>query len=331
MYLNYYLVDILIKELKNKLSNNEFGLGSFKNDQDLSHLNNTTLGMIIYIIRFCLHSYTIKGGYDKDGKKEKFFYSKIIDYNSSEDINNFISSCFIPGRLNQEAGIQRIDLNAFLLNDNDNANNISNEEPKIEIISILMMRFIFYSHLFFRSLLGKLDNNTFSNIYSITDGYSCFRMLISLWEKLNSNDYIPGNETNKLEIFFNRVNKGIANEYKLCKDFTNKENVKKFEESFNKYIIKCRNEYTYFKLIYVDKTMKAIIQQNNFPLSYEKGEYPFMKYFVLTNNPNIEDLKLKIKGNISNQKLYLTDSIMNYNENLKTNKYENFINLLLFN
>jgi len=187
------------------------------------------------------------------------------------------------------------------------------------------MRFIFYSHLFFRSLLGKLDNNTFSNIYSITDGYSCFRMLISLWEKLNSNDYIPGNETNKLEIFFNRVNKGIANEYKLCKDFTNKENVKKFEESFNKYIIKCRNEYTYFKLIYVDKTMKAIIQQNNFPLSYEKGEYPFMKYFVLTNNPNIEDLKLKIKGNISNQKLYLTDSIMNYNENLKTNKYENFI------
>ena len=325
MYLNYYLVDILIRELKNKLSNNEFGLGSFQNDQDLSHLNNKTLGMIIYILRFCLHSYTVKGGYEKDGKKEKYFYSKLIDYDSSEDINNFINSCFIPGRIKQEAGIQRLDLNTFLLNDNDNANNISNEEPKIEILSILMMRFIFYSHLFFRSLLGKLDNNTFSNTYSVTDGYTCLRMLISLWEKLNSNDYIPGNESNKVEIFFNRVNKGIVSEYKLCKDFTNKENVKAFEESFNKYIMKCRNEYAYFKLIYVDKTMKAIIQQNNFPLSYEKGDYPFMKYFVLTNNPNIEDLKLKIKGNVDNKKLYLTDSIVSYDENLKNDKFENFI------
>ena len=71
--------------------------------------------------------------------------------------------------------------------------------------------------------------------------------------------------------------------------------------------------------------MKAIIQQNNFPLSYEKGDYPFMKYFVLTNNPNIEDLKLKIKDNVDNKKLYLTDSIMSYDENLKNDKFENFI------
>ena len=326
IYLNHYMKHILIKELKSKLSNDSFKLGSFQNDQDLSHLNNKTLGMIIYIIRFCLHSYTIKDIYFKDGKPEKYFYCKLIDIESNEDITQFISSCFIPGRLSQNAGIQKIDLNTFILNNNDNNNIIVNEEPKIELISVLMMRFIFYSHLFFRSLLGKLGDDTFANNYSINEGYTCLRMLISLWEKLNSNDIIPGNETNKVEIFLNRVNKEIVQEYKLCKDFTNKENVKIFEESFNKYIIKCRDEYQYFKLIYVDKTMKAIIQENNFPLSYDKDEYPYIKYFVLISNPNIEDLKLKIKDKANEKKLFLTDSIMNYDEKLKSNNFDNFIN-----
>ena len=198
---------------------------------------------------------------------------------------------------------KKIDLNTFILNNNDINNNIMNEEPKLELISILMMRFIFYSHLFFRSLLGKIDDNTFSNNYSINEGYTCLKMLISLWEKLNSNDIIPGNESNKVEIFLNRVNKEIVKEYKLCKDFDNKDNVKIFEESFNKYIIKCRNEYEYFKLIYVDKTMKSIIQESNFPISYEKDEYPFMKYFVLISNPNMEDLKIKIKDKVNDKKL----------------------------
>ena len=224
-----------------------------------------------------------------------------------------------------------MDLNNFILNNNENTNNILNEEPKMELISVLMMRFIFYSHLFFRSLLGKLNDETFTNNYTINEGYTCLRMLISLWEKLNSNDIIPGNETNKVEIFLNRVNKEIVQEYKLCKDFNNKDNVKIYEESFNKYIIKCRNEYEYYKLIYVDKTMKAIIQENNFPLSYEKEEYPFIKYFVLISNPNIEDLKLRIKDKIEDKKLFLTDSIMNYDEKLKEEKFNNFINNNKFN
>ena len=326
IFLNHYLVDILINQLKSKLSNDSYGLGGFQNDQDLSHLNNKTLGMIIYILRFCLHSYTIQGGYSKDGKTEKFFYSKLIDYETNEDINEYIKKCYIPGRLNDNQGIQKIDLNTFCLDNNDHNTKILNEEPKIELISILMMRFLFYSHLFFRNLLGKLDENTFSSNYSINEGYSCLRMLISLWNKLNSNNIIPGNEANKVEIFLNRVNKEIVQEYKLCKDFDNKDNVKAFEESFNKYIIKCRNEYDYYKLIYINKTMKSILQENNFPLSYEKDHFPFMKYFVLISNPNIEDLKAKIKDNVENQKLYLTDSIMNYDEKLNEDKYNNFIN-----
>ena len=325
IYLEHFLVDILINQLKSKLSNDSYGLGSFQNDQDLTHLNNKTLGMIIYIIRFCLHSYTIQGGYNKDGKTEKFFYSKLIDYDTNEDINEYIKKCYIPGRLNENTGIQKIDLNTFCLDNNDHNNKITNEEPKLELISILMMRFLFYSHLFFRNLLGKLDESTFSSNYSINEGYSSLRMLISLWNKLNSNDMIPGNESNKVEIFLNRVNKEIVQEYKLCKDFDNKENVKKFEESFNKYIIKCRNEYDYFKLIYVNKTMKSILQESNFPLSYETEHFPFMKYFVLISNPNIEDLKQKIRDNVENKQLYLTDTIMNYDEKLKDEKFENFI------
>ena len=322
IFMNYYLLEIIIKELKNKLNNNSFGLGSFQNNQNLSNLNNKTLGIIIYIIRFCLHSYSIL-----EENKSSYFYSKLIDYESNENIDDYIKSCFIPGRLNQEQGIQRVDLNTFIMGNEDHNKTIinENEEPKMEIISILMMRFLFYSHLFFRNLLGKLSDSTFSNIYSITDGYSCLRMIISIWSKLDSDDIIPGTETNKVEIFLNRVIKEISSQYILCQNFDNKENVNNFENSFNKYIIKCREEYKYYKLNYIDKTMKAIIQQNNFPLSYEKNDYPFMKYFVLTNNPNIEDLKLKIKDNIEEKKLYLTDTIINYDETLKVQKYDDFI------
>ena len=185
IFMNYYLLEIIIKELKNKLNNNSFGLGSFQNNQNLSNLNNKTLGIIIYIIRFCLHSYSIL-----EENKSSYFYSKLIDYESNENIDDYIKSCFIPGRLNQEQGIQRVDLNTFIMGNEDHNKTIinENEEPKMEIISILMMRFLFYSHLFFRNLLGKLSDSTFSIIYSITDGYSCLRMIISIWSKLDSDD-----------------------------------------------------------------------------------------------------------------------------------------------
>ena len=99
---------------------------------------------------------------------------------------------------------------------------------------------------------------------------------------------------------------------------------------FNKYIIKCREEYDTFKLIYADKTMKAILQQNNFPLSYG-DDFPYMKYFELISYPNIEDLKQKIKGKEEKYKLYLTQKMMEYDENLSKEKFRKiFENKLIF-
>ena len=322
MYMNYFLSDILQKNLYNKIANNEFKLGNFTNDLNLEHLNNKTLSMIIYILRFCLHSYSVSGDINKNEKKENYFYSKLIDYNSQEDITKIISNNFIPGRMinDKNKGIKRLSLKELCLLDFENKDNIINEEPKIELISIIMLRFLFYSHLFVSNLLGKITDDTFNSNYSITEGHTCLKTLISLWDILNSDKLIPGNETNKVEIFLNRVNKEIAECYKKCEDFTNIENVNKFEKHFNEYIIKCLKEYEYFKLIFVDKTMKAIIQQNNFPLSYG-DDYPFMKYFVLISYPNIEHLKQKIKGNEEDKKLYLTQNMMEYDENLSEEKF----------
>ena len=310
MFMNYFLSDILIKNLSSKISNNEFKLGSFTNDLNLEHLNNKTLSMIIYIIRFCLHSYSVSGEIKKDGK-ENYFYSKLIDYNSQDDITNIISNNYIPGRMidGKNKGIKRLSLKEFCLLDFENKDNIINEEPKIELISIVMLRFLFYSHLFVANLLGKISDSTFNSNYSITEEYTCLRMLISLWSTLNSEKLIPGNETNKVQIFLNRVNKEIAECYSKCEDFTNIENVYKFERHFNEYIKKCVKEYEYFKLIFVDNTMKAIIQQNNFPLSYG-DDYPYMKYFVLISYPNMEHLKQKIKGKEDEKKLYLSQNMM---------------------
>ena len=332
MYINYFLSDILQKNLYNKISNNEFQLGSFTNDLDSSHLNNKTLSIIIYIIRFCLQSYSASGEISKEKKNNNYFYSRLIDYNSDEDISNIINNNFIPGRIqeNKNKGIKRLSLQEFCLLGFENKDNIINEKPEIQIITIIMLRFLFYSHLFFANLLGKISDSTFNSNYSITDGYSCLRMLISLWDTLNSDEIIPGTETNKVQIFLNRVNKEISEYYEKCKDFTVIENVNKFEIEFNKYIIKCREEYDTFKLIYADKTMKAILQQNNFPLSYG-DDFPYMKYFVVISYPNIEDLKQKIKGKEEKNKLYLTQKMMEYDENLNDEKFrKNLENKLIY-
>ena len=332
MYINYFLCDILQKNLYNKISKNEFQLGEFTNDLDSSHLNNKTLSIIIYIIRFCLQSYSASGEISKEEKNNNYFYSRLIDYNSDEDIGNLINNNFIPGRIqeNKNKGIKKLSLQEFCLLDFENKENIINEEPKIEIITIIMLRFLFYSHLFFANLLGKISDSTFNSNYSITDGCSCLRMLISLWDTLNSEKIIPGTETNKVQIFLNRVNKEISEYYEKCKDFTIIENMNNFEMEFNKYIIKCREEYDTFKLIYADKTMKAILQQNNFPLSYG-DDFPYMKYFELISYPNIEDLKQKIKGKEEKYKLYLTQKMMEYDENLSKEKFRKiFENKLIF-
>ena len=70
--------------------------------------------------------------------------------------------------------------------------------------------------------------------------------------------------------------------------------------------------------------MKAIIQQNNFPLSYG-DDYPYMKYFELISYPNIEHLKQKMKGNEETKKLYLTQKMMEYDENLNSEKFKKII------
>ena len=75
--------------------------------------------------------------------------------------------------------------------------------------------------------------------------------------------------------------------------------------------------------------MKAIIQQNNFPLSYG-DDYPYMKHFVLISYPNIENLKEKIKGKEENKKLFLTQKMMEYNENWSDEKFRNLIENKLY-
>ena len=148
MFMNYFLSDILIKNLSSKISNNEFKLGSFTNDLDLEHLNNKTLSMIIYIIRFCLHSYSVSGEIKNDGK-ENYFYSKLIDYNSKDEITNIISDNYIPGRMidGKNKGIKRLSLKEFCLLDFENKDNIINEEPKIELISIVAKIFILFTFI----------------------------------------------------------------------------------------------------------------------------------------------------------------------------------------
>ena len=111
-------------------------------------------------------------------KKGKFFYPKLIQ----EDMTKIINNNFIPGRMINDKNkvIKRFSLKELCLLDFENKDNIINEEPKIKLKSIIMLRFLFYSHLFVANLLGKITDDTFNSNYSITESYTCLRMLISL-------------------------------------------------------------------------------------------------------------------------------------------------------
>ena len=81
--------------------------------------------------------------------------------------------------------------------------------------------------------------------------------------------------------------------YNQCKNLQEENDRNVFENNFNNYINECLEDYENFKLIYFDNSMKAIIQEDNYPLSYNSIEYPYIKYFVVSHYPKFEGLKEK--------------------------------------
>ena len=54
--------------------------------------------------------------------------------------------------------------------------------------------------------------------------------------------------------------------YNKCQNLKEENNRTIFENNFDNYINECIKDYDYFKLIYYNSSIKAIIQEDNYPL-----------------------------------------------------------------
>lgn len=313
--LNYFLLDDLIDNLYE----------IFNNNSDIE-FNEKTMGIIIYVLRICFHTFTIEEGFQSN------FYSKILNPKmEKQQILDFLNENFIPGGPRGNKNFQKVDFNNFI---NITAIDLGEQEGKIEALTIAVLKFIFYCHLFFLVVMKKLDKNKFQENYSVNEDYSCEKIIVKLWDKLD--ELIPGTEINKVEIFLNRVNKEMINVLKDCNELTEENQRNIFEKSFNDFIINCVDDYKYFKLIYFSKTMRAIIQENNYPKAYREKDYPFISYFVFTHYPDMNKIKKKIldeKNENSSDTLFVKQ-LMNFddeeNENFKEDIFFKFIILNIY-
>ena len=308
--LMYDMIDDLSVNLKNMISNEKKLFLFNSNNNFVNEYNNKYIGIIIYILRICFHSFTIENGF------LNYFYSKLINPNNNNNkiIINLINNSFIPGFTRGKKGIEKLKMED-LKNKNDFTIIINNIENEVQIrpLTIIILKILFYSHLLFAILTLKLNNKLFIDLYSTIEKFTCFKIIFELWEKLY--ELIPGTENNKVEIFLNRINKDIVKIYKQCQNLKTENERNIFENNFNNYINECIEDYEYFKLIYYNKSIKAIIQEDNYPLSYNSIDYPYIKYFVVSHYPKIEDLK-NIKNNFQTKNkwdLCMIDSFLKFN------------------
>ena len=280
IFLSFDIIDDLSYNLTNLLTQEK----NFFKINNSNEYNNKYIGIIIYTMRICFHSFTIDNGF------EKYFYSKLLNPNAN--LIGLINNNYVPGFNRGKKGIEKIKLQD-LINNNNYKIKINKNENEIQInpLTILILRFLFYSHLLFATLLQKVDIKNIINCFSTSENYSLLKIIIELWEKIN--ELIPGKENNKIEILLNRINKDIVKIYNQCQNLEEENDRNIFENNFNNYMNECFEDYEYFKLIYFDNTMKAIIQEDNYPLSYNKIEYPYIKYFVVSHYPKMDDLQIK--------------------------------------
>ena len=186
-------------------------------------------------------------------------------------------------------------------------------------VLFLLLKFIFYSSLFYSYSQGKISESDINN-FTINKNQSCLQTLVSIWNALEIE--LNNIKITKIETFLNLISKYLTEYLEMflvenCKD-ENKKN--EFQNKFSELIEKCITNFTEYQAYFIDYSMKNIIQEYNYPLRYKDQIYPYMKYFVVFGKPNIIDIKSKITN-----ENHLLNSIYN-NPNYDFKCLENFKN-----
>ena len=295
--LSYNYLSVMSEKLSTTLEKEKSKLGDFKDSN--ANYNERILGILINAFRICFISLIKKA-------KEKYFYGYILSLKDSE-LLNFLKESFVPG------------FNSILKNESFNENDFDQNLNSNSKVLFLLLKFIFYSSLFFSYSQGKISESDVNN-FTINKNQSCLQTLIRIWNDLEIE--LNNIKITKIETFLNLVSKYLTEylEFFLVEDCKNENKKNEFQNKFNELITKCITNFTEYQTYFIDYSMKNIIQEYNYPLRYKDQIYPYMKYFVVFGKPNIIDIKNKITNDND-----LLNSIYN-NPNYDFKCLENFKN-----
>ena len=163
---------------------------------------------------------------------------------------------------------------------------------KLSSIGYRLLNFIAYSHLFYANCLGFIKNEDVAKY--ICDGITIIQMLEIDWNLLK--DALQSKGIQIIQIYLNLIFDRVSEKIKNCKEIKTTEEREKFEGEIEKLLEESFKEYEAYSKIYrennekmlqLDKnSMKSLVLETNDVNTYDEKDYPFYKYFTMTNYPD---------------------------------------------
>ena len=191
----------------------------------------------------------------------------------------------------------------FFKKENKNIRNLSQ-------VSYRVLQFVVYSNIYYANILGYIKDDEIKGF--IPDELNILDMIILNWNYLKKALDLKG--INHIQIFMNLIypklseliiNCPLLNTIELRKDFETKVNelielkIKEYEEFYKKY-----TEENNLLMQLETTSMKSILHENISPEFYDKTDYPYLKYFMITLYPNKEKLKKELESILDSEKKY---------------------------
>ena len=241
------------------------------------------------------HGMVIRPGHYRIFKDEKQKKGQMRVFDEVDEnipnilLENYLKEVIEPIKKNFSCGFNSISKN-FFKNKNKKIRNLSQ-------MGYRLLNFISYCFLFFSYCIDYISKEDLKKY--LIQNMTILEIIEADWillkEELEQKNI-------SIHIFMNMIFKELSKLIKECKYLKNEEERNEFEDKVEKLIEKSINNYSDYSNIYIEENKKQIKIDDYYNIEtivteqvlpneeiYPEKEYPFFKYFILTNYKTRED------------------------------------------
>ena len=298
--------EVFESQIKNKIKTKE------------GTISNKLLEILLYSFRLCAQSLNLVNS-QKNNNNLPLFY---IILNEKCEVSK--NECYIHK-----------DEFKYLLLKQDMFLNINTKISNLNPLSLRILHYIIYSHLFFANCLNYISQDDLKNY--LIEEMNCIQIIEKDWRFIEN--LLQQKGIKSIQIFMNLIFKRVSQIINKYYCLGNKNFVELFEKNFEALINQCTKEYDKYSLQFIEEKKKLLdlkddsfqnIIEELFPPTedkYPSNDYPLFKYFILTKYSSKEELIYKLgPPNIYGLKYPLLRQYLLYNQDAKKMK-----NLPVFN